>query len=241
MRNPIYKPSGAAKEYGEYALNIYDGCPHKCPYCYVPGVLRKDRAAFHANVSPRPGILEATRNQLKRTGMTGQTIFLCFTCDPFPTGYDCTPTLDIIRMLKAHGNHVKILTKGDGTPCFGLLDESDWYGVTIDGAEYALLRDMRLDSIQEAKDNGIKTWASFEPVLNAEEVLSTITRFGNCFDTVKIGKLNHTKPPAPIDWAAFGREVEALCQRLGVNYYIKSSLRAEMEKEQSSDQFRLIL
>ena len=25
---PIYEPKGAAKEYGDYAINIYTGCPH---------------------------------------------------------------------------------------------------------------------------------------------------------------------------------------------------------------------
>jgi DNA repair photolyase len=27
---PLYEPKGAAKEYGDYALNIYTGCPHRC-------------------------------------------------------------------------------------------------------------------------------------------------------------------------------------------------------------------
>ena len=30
MSGPIYEPRGAAKEYGDYALNIYTGCPHRC-------------------------------------------------------------------------------------------------------------------------------------------------------------------------------------------------------------------
>jgi len=33
---PIYQPKGAAKEYGDYAINIYTGCPHRCYYCYTP-------------------------------------------------------------------------------------------------------------------------------------------------------------------------------------------------------------
>ena len=45
---------------------------------------------------------------------------------------------------------------------------------------------------------------------------------------VKIGKLNYW--PSDINWTQFGREVEALCKSLGLDYYIKDSLRAEMEK-----------
>lgn len=45
---------------------------------------------------------------------------------------------------------------------------------------------------------------------------------------MKIGKLNYH--PSDINWAQFGREAEALCQEMGLDYYIKDSLRAEMEK-----------
>ena len=48
--------------------------------------------------------------------------------------------------------------------------------------------------------------------------------------TVKIGKLNYHK--SDIDWADFGRRAESLCQKLGLDYYIKESLRAEMEKKE---------
>lgn len=36
---PIYEPKGRAKEYGDCAINIYTGCPHRCYYCFAPGVL----------------------------------------------------------------------------------------------------------------------------------------------------------------------------------------------------------
>ena len=232
MRPPIYRPKGAALEYGEWALNIYEGCPHRCPYCYVPLVLHKDRETFHANVSPRPGIVEETRKQLERTGMTGETIHLCFTCDPFPSHYDCTPTLDIIRLLKEHGNHVQILTKGDGNCALDLLDKEDWYGITVDETRAVFTRASPAHStFRRALSLGIKTWISFEPVLYPETVLLEIESAAKLgVDRVKIGKLNYGKPPNPINWAAFGREAEALCQELGLDYYIKSSLRKEMEK-----------
>ena len=46
---------------------------------------------------------------------------------------------------------------------------------------------------------------------------------------MKIGKLNYHS--SDINWAQFGREAEALCKSLGLDYYIKDSLRAEMEKD----------
>ena len=52
MKPPIYKPSGAALEYGDLALNIYTGCNHGCYYCFAPNVLHKTREAF-AKVEPR--------------------------------------------------------------------------------------------------------------------------------------------------------------------------------------------
>lgn len=115
MSKPIYVPKGKAKEYGDYAINIYTGCPHRCFYCFAPNVLRRDRETFHAIVKPRENIVEEVRKQVEREHITGQLIHLCFTCDPYPTGYDSTPTREIIKILKESGNHVQILTKGDGS------------------------------------------------------------------------------------------------------------------------------
>lgn len=231
---PIYEPKGKAKEYGDLALNIYTGCPHRCFYCFAPSVLRREREAFHSNVRPREGIVEATRRQLEKEQITGKLIHLCFTCDPYPTGYDTWTTREIIKLLKTYGNHVQILTKGSGTRDFDLMDENDWYGITVSEGEQkdepnAKMTARRLIDLVTAHEKGIRTWVSFEPVLNAEKVLDTIRCFSRYMDKVKIGKLNYH--PSDIDWKAFGYEVEALCQRLGLNYYIKDGLRAEMNKE----------
>lgn len=233
---PIYKPKGAAAEYGDYALNIYTGCPHRCYYCFAPSVLRRDREAFHTCVEPRKDIVPELRRQLEREQITGKLIHLCFTCDPYPTGYDTTTTREVIQVLKEHGNHVQILTKGDGGRDFDLLDGGDWYGATI-SCDYpmsaeaepgAVSVERRLCDLAEAKHEGVNTWVSFEPVLEPEEVLDCIKCYSYFIDRVKIGKLNYH--PSDIDWAQFGREAEALCRKKGLDYYIKASLRAEMDK-----------
>ena len=233
---PIYKPKGAAAEYGDYAVNIYTGCPHRCYYCFAPGVLRRDREAFHSCVEPRKDIVAELRRQLEREQITGQLIHLCFTCDPYPTGYDTATTREVIQALKEYGNHVQILTKGDGSRDFDLLDGGDWYGVTVscdnpmaETAEPGVVSPaIRLLDLEAAKCRGIRTWVSFEPVLDPEAVLDCIQYCAYFIDRVKIGKLNYH--PSDINWAKFGREAETLCQKMGLDYHIKDSLRAEMKK-----------
>ena len=226
---PIYVPKGRAKEYGDYAINIYTGCPHRCYYCFAPNVLRRDREIFHSNVKARENIVVETAKQIERENITGKLIHLCFTCDPYPTGYDTSATRKIIKLLKDSGNNVQILTKGDGSRDFDLLDNGDWYGITIDGMAHGVYEPSdRLVDVYSAKRMGIKTWCSFEPVVNADNVLDCLKECADMFDKVKIGKLNYY--PSDIDWHNFGNKVEALCKELGTDYYIKDSLREEMRR-----------
>ncbi len=231
---PIYEPKGKAKEYGDYALNIYTGCPHRCYYCFAPGVLRRDREKFHSDVRPRENIVQETIKQLEREQITGKLIHLCFTCDPYPTGYDTSATREIIKALKAAGNHVQILTKGDGSRDFDLLDGDDWYGITLDGTECRAPIIERVDSLAEAHSRGIHTWVSFEPVTDEWQFFIQLHLVSKIVDKVKIGKLNYH--PSDIDWAKFGAVAEALCKKLGIDYYIKDSLRKEMEAQKGGEQ-----
>ena len=194
--NTIYKPKGAAAEYGDYAVNIYTGCPHRCYYCFAPQVLHRDREAFHSCVEPRKGIVAELRRKLEREKITGKLVHLCFTCDPYPTGCDTTATREVIQTLKEFGNHVQILTKGDGSRDFDLLDDGDWYGVTIscdvpmaDKAEPGAVKPAdRLYSLETVKCRGVNTWVSFEPVLDPAAVLDCIKGCAYFIDRVKIGK-----------------------------------------------------
>ena len=227
---PIYEPKGKAKEYGDYAINIYTGCPHECFYCFAPSVLRKVKDDFHKCVEPRKNIVEEVKKQIEREKITGKLIHLCFTCDPYPCGYDTTPTREIIKAIKESGNNVQILTKGDGSRDFDLLDENDWYGITLDGIGNGRnpLWKSRVDALAEAHSKGIKTWVSFEPVTNERQFFIEFHLVSLMVDKVKIGKLNYH--PSEINWKAFGEKAEALCKSLGIDYYIKDGLREEMNK-----------
>ncbi len=243
--NPIYEPKGKAKEYGDLAINIYTGCPHRCYYCFAPNVLHKKKEQFHTCIEPRKNIVEEVRKQITRENITGKLIHLCFTCDPYPTGYDTTPTREIIKILKETGNNVQILTKNgkDAMRDFDLLDENDWFGITYAGYGKHLTWDPtyipeeepgagspadRIYALGRASKLGIKTWVSAEPVLNAENVLDFIES-ADYVDLWKIGKLNYH--PSEIDWAQFGKTAENILIKKGKQYYIKESLRTEMQKK----------
>lgn len=166
---------------------------------------------------------------MEREQITGKLIHLCFTCDPYPNGVDSSATRKIIQLLKEYGNHIQILTKGNGARDLDLLDSADWYGITLDGTETPSEIARRASALAHAHAVGIKTWVSFEPVVNAENVLTEIIMADKCgADKVKIGKLNYYS--SEIDWKKFGEEAEELCKNLGLNYYIKDSLRKEMNK-----------
>jgi DNA repair photolyase len=236
---PIYKPKGKAKEYGDYAINIYTGCPHQCFYCFAPGVLRREKETFHSMVEPRKNIVEEVKRQLESDRMVGERIHLCFTCDPYPLGADTEPTREIIRAIKESGNCVQILTKGgrEAERDFDLLDSNDWFGVTYSGfpegfpggrseAEPNAAAPLeRLATLQQAFESGIKTWVSCEPVLDQDDIYSLI-KVGWYINRFKIGKLNYH--PSDIDWSLFGAECERLCKKYERDYYIKESLRLEM-------------
>ena len=242
INKPIYKPKGKAKEYGDYAINIYTGCTHGCTYCYAPGVLRKSRESFAQDVRPREDIVESVKRQLERSDMKDQLIHLCFTCDPYPAGVDTTATREIIKAIKASGNHVQILTKNgvDAMRDLAILDENDWFGVTLSGWSYNTEKyephasdfNERLHAIDIAHILGINTWVSCEPIIDQKSLLTFLKLNWYAVDKYKFGKPNYFSVGddlAPMPWGEFGIKLEEICKKNNLNYYIKEGLRKEIE------------
>lgn len=113
------------------------------------------------------------------------------------------------------------------------MDGNDSFGVTWSGAEFvgneepgAASHKQRHTNLFMAKNSGIGTWVSCEPVLDPAAVYAAIETL-DCLDMFRIGKLNHRK--SGIDWASFGRKAEALCLEHGRTFYIKKDSRTVME------------
>ena len=95
----IYETIGAAKEYCDYAVDIYEFCPHKCSYCYVKDKAEKCGKEFSFG-GVRTNVLSETRSYLTRhKELNGKMVFLGFSSDAFPVGEDITATIEMIKLL----------------------------------------------------------------------------------------------------------------------------------------------
>jgi DNA repair photolyase len=249
----IYQPAGRAREYAEWACNLFRGCPHACAYCYVPDVLRRTgitRYEFHREAVPRNNILRQL--ELDAQKMSPRMVHLCFTCDPYPTVRSYPPpdqrtiTRQAIHILKDAGHRVQILTKGgmDSISDLDLLDDGDEYATTLTFIDEndsrlwepgAALPQDRLDALWTAQKHGIEPWASLEPVIYPEQsldLLYAVIQLG--VSKVKVGPLNYKNKlpkwladtvPTDIDWSEFAATVQAACDRAGVECILKEDMK----------------
>jgi len=240
----IVKSRGAAGEYSKYSLNFYRGCPHGCLYCFGPSITQQSKEEFHANkalvkkASPENIIYDLEYHpEIK-------TIHACFICDPYPAGWASSPTRTRLQTIKEAGRNIQILTKNpmDAMRDFDLYDLGDSFGVTLTFLDPkkskqwepgAALPEYRITVLKAAKESGIKTWASCEPVIEPDETLVVIEAAAPYLDFVWWGKLNTEGKNLPdyiidierqIDWSKFKSDAIALSKRLGLAYDIKHDL-----------------
>ena len=231
----IYEPTGKAREFGDLACNLYRGCSHGCWYCYAPGVLRIDRKEFIKPV-PRPGILEALAKDAKKYAGSRIPIFLCFTCDPYMP--EASITMQALHILHDNGCAINILTKGGTRACpdFDLLsvDQDSWFGTSLTyrmagpSRRYeprAAIPLDRIDAMKKAKEYGIKTWVSLEPIISRNDLLGLINMTIGFTDLYKIGKMNHRKGMDNGDLSVALAEAVKILEAHGKDYYIKLDTR----------------
>jgi len=235
----IYTPSGAAGEYANkgYAANLFNGCLHGCSYCYVPRIKRMKPEAFAARMTPQTDVLHRLKMDLRGRKLE-EPLFLCFSCDPYPPDDKlCAITRKAIEIVMESGNAVNILTKGGMRAArdFHLLeqDKRNQIGATLTFMDLRTSQKWepgaanprnRIKMLNTAKDFGISTWVSMEPVIKPKQTLSLIIESAPYVDLFKIGKWNHAAEAREIDWKAFYHEATGLLDELGCGYMIKRDL-----------------
>lgn len=247
----LYTPSGRAGEYSDKGLacNPFKGCVHGCRYCYCPAICRMRREDFHASSAPVKDVLKRIEKDCKKKH--GEPIFFSFLTDLYqPIPELAEVRREIIRIVKGSGNNLRILTKGYiPTEEIMMLTADDEVAVTLtlhhasdrrlwepEAQSYIV----RKSNIDFAHAVGVKTWASFEPVIDPMQTLWMIEDSAPSLDVIKVGKANHLnswnwpsdqwrKRVESIDWAEFAHNAVDLLERLGKTYLIKQDLKAHLE------------
>lgn len=239
----IYEPKGKAREYSALALNLYNGCNHGCKYCYVPVVQDKDRQKFYKEQTARNilGKIEEDCKELQAAG-NKERVLLSFMSDPYQKLNNVTRlTRKTLLLFQEYDIPFQILTKAGrrAEADFDLYKVGDAFATTLtflnaeDSLKYepeAALPKDRLIALTVAKANRIETWVSFEPVLNPKDVFKWIEITSLFVDLYKVGKLNYSEPPVPIDWKKFANEVVDRLEKAGKPYYIKKDLAVYLER-----------
>lgn len=233
----IYEPKGRAKEYGDLALNIYDGCSFSCTYCFAPLVFKKDRELYHKEIKARENLLEKVEKDCRLNQFEDRKVHLCFTCDPYQDlDLELQTTREVLKIFKQYNVNFQILTKGGlrAVRDFDLYKDGDSFGSTLtvfvsdhpkEWEPNAVDYYDRTMAIKQAYRAGIRTWVSLEPVIYPEETLEIIKDTAPYVDLYKVGTINYSERKKEIDWKDFGTKAIALLEGYGKEYYIKDDLK----------------
>lgn len=239
----IYQPSGAAREYSPLALNYIKGCDHGCVYCYVPKMMKRFNAGYiHSEVYMKEEtvLIKELRASARKFRNSPHQVFLSFLTDPYSHFNNETKlTRKVLEILLEHQIPVSILSKG-GYNVLQDIEVIKRFGDNIQvGASLtftnnedslkweknAALPFQRLDALRQLHEEGIKTWASMEPVIYPEQSLEIMEITKDYVDAYKIGKLNHFKKhEEKFDWTKFLTDAVGVMRKNNKSFYIKKDL-----------------
>lgn len=237
----IYVPKGRAREYSPLAANLYDGCSHGCKYCYAPGIRHLSIDEYSKAANPRAEILEKIENDCLIFHDSREQVLLSFIGDPYcPENETDDLTGSVLRLFLKHRIPTAILTKG-GHRALRDMDLIKSFGRSIKvGATLtfsdpdrskewepgAALPTDRIETLLAFKAMGVRTWASFEPVIDPSQSLEMIRLSLDAVDEYRLGKLNHYRGlDTSIDWVAYLSQAVGLLRVKGKPFYVKQDLR----------------
>ena len=238
--NIIYEPKGKAREYSPLAANLYNGCGHKCKYCYVPGVMRMDRSEFDNEVSYKNDVLRRLELDCAKLTKNPAQVLMSFTTDPYnPSEAEMELTRKALELFLKYKIPVAILTKG-GKKCLRDLDIFKKFGKSIKvGASLTYFEDLqskaveadaalpgdRIETLKTLSENGIHTWVSCEPIIYPGETLKLLKKCVNFVDEFQFGLLSNEKR-GTINWDEYVKAyIKIVREHYNKEIYIKKTLQ----------------
>ena len=159
-------------EYATDNITVYRWCRWQCAYCWAWRIPLFRNRILRGKYNPVKEAEKYARIKEKRT------IVVSFTSDPYPPDeIDLRWTRKVLLTLSKTNHKVMVLTKAPNLACMLDLDvfifsnAEMWLGTTVISLEKTDLEPLapkpqtRLNSLKYAKQYGIKTWLSIEPII----------------------------------------------------------------------------
>ena len=259
----LYTTKGAAREYGRIGCNFYTGCPHECTYCYLKrGAPSKqlggNKVHLKACFKNEDDVLAKFAKEvqkyydvLKKTG-----VFFSFTTDPM-IPETRTLTLKALNILGSANIPAKVLTKDVSwlhyEPSHFLLNIAERHGYDIsfgftltghdDMEPNASSNADRIKAMRFLHNNGFKTWASIEPVIDWVSANMVISLSLDCCGHYKIGLRSGVKKDY-YDLVGSGMWLDGFTKTItdaGRTVYLKESARALLRRCYKEEYYNEIL
>jgi len=240
----IYQPTNKAREYSPLACNLYLGCNHGCAYCFAPAINYKKREDY-LTINPRRNVIQELEKDCKRYVNSNEQVLLSFMSDPYNSlEKELRLTREALKLFKKYQIPTAILTKSkdvlNDMDIIKKFVENIQIGMTLtfdndkDSLKWepgASLPDERIRALKTLKQNNIKTWASFEPVIIPEQSISMIERSLEWIDIYKVGKINNYQGlDKNIDWNDFLDKTVKILRKAKKPFYVKIDLRQAANK-----------
>jgi DNA repair photolyase len=203
----IYNPSGKAAEYSYWACNFYIGCSNNCSYCYLKKgitakVLGGNKPKLKSCFKDEKHAIEVFEKELiqNKSELQKHGLFFSFTTDPaLKETYRLT--IKAIHICMVYDIPVKILTKSKITGFtmhnwVNLAYHNKYKNLIAIGNTLTGLDDLepnaatnkeRISGLKWLHDDGFKTFASIEPIIDIESSQKMIEQSLEYVDLFKIG------------------------------------------------------
>ena len=245
--NAIYNPSGKAGEYSYWACNFYIGCSNGCTYCFnkkgrSAKLLGGDSATLKKSFKDNNNALEIFEKELlqnlpeiKKSGL-----FFSFTTDPMITE-TMSLTLHSILICQRYNVPVKILTKETrfiNLLLYPSLDRSlVAVGFTLTGHDNlepnASTNSDRIAAMDAMSQEGFKTFASIEPIIDFKSSQEMIEQVSGFCDLIKVGLESGGKYNLKESYEFMSFLINLKKPKI----YIKESLRKLVSYDDFDDEF----
>ncbi len=197
-------------EYGDYTINIAEGCSHGCKYpCYAMMMAKRFGKAktYEEWCTPKlvSNALELLDKEIPKFKDKIQSVQLCFTTDPFMYKYPKITEMSLKCIKKLNENDIKCtaLTKGILPKELANLSKDNEYGITLVSLNEDFRKEIepgsapyreRIEALRYLHNNGCKTWVSIEPYPTPnfiEQNLQDILDELSFVDKIIFGRLNY--------------------------------------------------